>query len=168
MFVSQPVDINLICGICFSVMEKPSIVCREGHAFCDNCVTSWSISCATCREPTIAERLFNRPLHNIIMNLHVQCPEKMELKAEIEETGPWTHSCNQASLTDEAPESAICCEWTGPLSNLEIHRAKHCRLRMVECPLECGKMLRACNLDDHKQDKCKYRIVRCRACGTRM
>ncbi len=73
LFVAQPVNENLICNLCWDVLDKPMSACAQGHTFCSSCLTKVveKAICPTCRGPRI-ESVF-RPLQNILGALQMRC-----------------------------------------------------------------------------------------------
>ena len=66
LFVSQPVDDNLICGLCLEVLDKPTSACIEGHIFCAACLAKVvdKRSCPTCRGSR--QESLCRPIQNMV------------------------------------------------------------------------------------------------------
>ena len=71
------VDEELICGICTSVLLNP-MSCKEGHTFCNTCITTWLGQKKTC--PMDRKRLGKndlctvRVVANLISKMAVRCP----------------------------------------------------------------------------------------------
>lgn len=170
LFVEQPVKKDFLCDICYSVQERPTTVCMDGHTFCEDCVNTWNNNCPQCRQPALQEKPLCRVLQSNIMGLMVRCPREMETKVVVEVQGPETRARKRKQPTkDTRNVSTVQCEWEGSLSRyLEKHRHHECPLRMVQCPYHCGREMRACNLASHKDTECKYRVVECEYCSSRM
>ncbi|KAH3864776.1 hypothetical protein DPMN_027802 [Dreissena polymorpha] len=73
-----PVDPNLICGICSSVLEDP-VLTPCGHSFCQSCLNTWLLrprtdTCPECRSHVAKETV--KPvlsLRNLINGFDVEC-----------------------------------------------------------------------------------------------
>ena len=70
--VLQQVDEELICPICYDVLEDPYTACNECHLFCDKCMTTIH-RCPMDRGELTMEPLFVRPVANLIAKLKVGC-----------------------------------------------------------------------------------------------
>lgn len=163
LFIHQPVNDDLVCDICYSVMEKPTCVCEEGHTFCQACCIAWetrsgsnnnSASCPDCRS-TMNTKVFNRPLHNIIMSLHVRCPESIPSMPQREEVNQ-TVAMERGIEEDNAIVVDSCCGWKGTL--LE-YLAGHLD-KQVSCSLGCGQVVRACHVEMHTHLECPLRSMK--------
>lgn len=101
LFVVQPVDEDMLCHICHSVQDKPTVACKEGHTFCAGCLEGWekrSNQCPDCRSAIPEEKVLNRPLQTIIAKLEVRCPKD---------------GAKRARVTRASTSSIQRCDWQG-------------------------------------------------------
>jgi len=185
----QPVDENLLCSICHSVLDNAVVACEGSHVFCSSCLQNWQQQpssnadrCPECREGMLKDPYLIRPLNGVIMALKVRCPAK-----ETHE-GPSGKRAHCGS--DNA--AATACTWKGTLeSYLNVHSTKECLFmktncskckidvvvglrkhhatyecpnRMINCDL-CNANLIFKKLDSHKRDFCPKFLVKCNYCG---
>ncbi len=102
-FAKLPRD-ELICAICLDVLKNPHC-CRNGHAFCLNCITSalqTYSKCPTCKcILSIDILMVGLCQRNLVAELNVKCQNES-------------------------------CDWTGPLHQKEKHET---RCDHIQCPL---------------------------------
>ncbi|KAI6658044.1 TNF receptor-associated factor 6-like [Oopsacas minuta] len=55
------------------------------------------------------------------------------------------------------------CEWTGKILEGEEH-LKECGSLLVKCPLECGHVIKRCEIGNHTKHDCPLREVKCQYC----
>ncbi|KAI6658046.1 TNF receptor-associated factor 4 [Oopsacas minuta] len=55
------------------------------------------------------------------------------------------------------------CGWTGILID-SVKHLKECRVFLVECSLECGAVIKRCELENHINNHCPHRLVSCLFC----
>lgn len=174
----KPVHKDLLCEICFGILDTPTTVCHEGHVFCEECIDDWdfrSDTCPKCRTTMTSRRTLCRPVQNMIMDLQVCCPEKVE--AEQEESGPVIRAFKRARGNDgndgvlmavttiRTTSTVRACGWQGTLSDyLERHKHGECQFRNLKCPLDCGETMRAFHLQKHVDSECMNRKVKCPDC----
>lgn len=106
LFVAQP-NAAYRCPICFHVFHEAVLVCKEGHAYCQDCVASLraeaegNTNCPECRR-TIDGLLHKvRVLNDAIANLQVKC---------------------SGGFVDDRTGRKRDCDWTGPLKDRDLHR----------------------------------------------
>lgn len=52
--------------------------------------------------------------------------------------------------------------------NRDAHEVAECAMRMVHCPLKCGRQLSERDVDEHTKHECSHRVVECpMGCGTK-
>jgi len=174
MFLLQPVDANLVCSICFCVLEEPTRVCVNAHTAC---VSEWQDTqfqednlngnahkCPACREVLVME--VDHPLKTTIGNLTVRCPNNHHAvpnNKKEDETTP--SACKRAKK--QAP---VCCTWEGTLTEyLQEHSVLDCPfVKARSCP-DCGVVVGS--LEDwkvHQQDHGPSRRVICQFCRLEM
>ena len=156
------------CDICRDVLKVATTACCEGHAFCKGCLKPSVQVCPTCRG--IIQKTNCLPLQNIIETLQVKCPNQAE--AEGEESGeneaeqPPTKSRRRSKSSRSSPsnkKSSSCCDWTGPLSELDKHKTS-CKLELVPCTNEgCKEKIPRRNMKKHLA-VCDHRLSRCNKC----
>ena len=56
------------------------------------------------------------------------------------------------------------CEWIGKIHEAEIH-LKQCGSFRITCSLECGSVMKRCELESHTNTTCPLREVQCRNCN---
>lgn len=170
LFVQQPIDRNLICNVCHSVLEKPTACCRNSHLFCRECIETWatrSTECPTCRDEIISSKMMILPLQNLILGLQVRCPGKEE-KQEETNKAPRVEGAKDVSEF-KAGAKFECCEWQGTLSDyIEKHQNKECLFGSVKCPLGCNEIVSVRELEKHKSSDCTHRTVSCNLCKREM
>ena len=103
LFVSQPVEEELLCSLCMDVFDRPVNACKEGHTFCTACLTSARASASTC--PQCRGELFptptpNRPLHNMVSKLSVRCSNSGAQSAAPEEPSQKRRHSDAAASAD--------------------------------------------------------------------
>lgn len=100
-FISHVED-EFLCAICLNVMMKPH-ACKEGHAFCLQCICRWLAKNETCpfgREPLLESKLcYQRGMQRMIEKLLMLCPTAVNVEAG----------------------AAGGCRWTGVLAEREKH-----------------------------------------------
>ena len=122
-----------LCGICRDVLKVATTACCEGHAFCKGCLKPSVDCCPTCRG-TI-QKANCLPLQNIIETLQVKCPNQAEVEGE--ESGDSEHEAETPTKSRRRSKSSSSpsnkkssgCDWTGPLSELDKHKA-FCKLEL--------------------------------------
>lgn len=158
LFLSQPVDDNLLCGLCLDVFDKPTTACTEGHTFCAECLASIHPPprCPTCRSALLSPAALNRPLQNMIGNLRVCC--------KYHDGGSSAPpSRRQRTRADGGEKQPRGCAWRGKVEELAGHLTT-CAFAEVACKLGCGASVTQGQLDSHLA-ACPHRVVECSLCS---
>ncbi|XP_078350685.1 RING finger protein 151-like [Oculina patagonica] len=139
----DPVDQDLICGICLGVFNKP-VTCPDGHSFCQECITRVQVNDSRCpadRSPLSGTFIRILAVEGMIGRKIMRCPSSVTLPGG--------------------------CSWSGPRSTLENHLPQ-CDMKVVECPFKG----RGCILRAYRRDLaqhlpiCPSRTVNCPSCGS--
>mmetsp|Transcript_107003 Transcript_107003/g.184564 ORF Transcript_107003/g.184564 Transcript_107003/m.184564 type:complete len:216 (-) Transcript_107003:241-888(-) len=106
-------DLELKCQICWGLLMKPHILCKEGHTACRVCLERLcKRECFICREPILGQLVPNRHAELFVWKLQVQCPAQ-----------------------DRG------CKWIGQLEHLKDHHGTCCLLSQeLELELEPDPM----------------------------
>ena len=179
LFTSQPLDENLICALCWDVLERPMNACLEGHCFCASCVASilgvaapapgspWPVPsspssqqtrCPSCRGPIQSPLVPNRALQNIIHSLQIKCPYHHPESVE-----PARRRQRTSELGNASSGADHMCPWQGPSQELESH-LRECEYADAECPHGCGARVGRMAFEEHKLT-CRNRPVKCATCA---
>ena len=170
LFLSQPVDENLTCSLCWGVYAKPSAACSNGHVYCLGCLSKAkerSHACPDCRQDMLEPAPPIRPLENLIGKLQLCCENSVPKKTKQDDrhrqeppaTRRRTTESGEAVEGDKerkAEEKEEVCEWQGLVSEYRRH-IESCPFRIVQCPLECKAEMEYRLLDHHKENECPHR-----------
>jgi hypothetical protein len=189
LFVSQPVDENFVCDLCWDVMDRPHNACSQGHCFCAPCLATimgvaapavgeaWPSPnpspnpsrCPSCREALFYPPIVNRILQNIIHTLEVRCP----YQGTEEEAAPeppqrrQRRSSSASNGSGDGGSGSGCsdkkCQWKGKSQDLESHLST-CEFADSKCPLGCGKRFGRSELEAHCA-ACACRPSQCPTCA---
>lgn len=121
------VDEELVCPICYGVLEDPLQVPVCEHAFCRKCIQEWlqrQNNCPVDRETLSAVQLRQVPriLKNLLSRLTINCDN-------------FSHGCTRQLKLDALPEHLEQCE----------HNPK----RPLPCESGCGLVIPKDELRDH-------------------
>ena len=185
--VEGEVNDNYVCAICQLLLDEPTSGCREGHAFCKDCLAKAHESngtCPTCRAPASASGLTrNRPLENMITSVKVKCvhfedrskrrrrpsPASLkvdELRAALRDRGLSEEGKKTKLVAKlvEAEADDIACEWRGTVASYRGHQERDCPMEEVPCGCHpCDVVLSRCRLQRH-EEICPMRAVLCQFC----
>jgi len=137
----NPVDEELLCGICQGVMVNPKC-CRLGHCWCLECIDSWLLINSTCPSDGLdlqsTELSDLRPIANMISKLQAYCTQ------------------------DD-------CSWIGELGQRESHWLKECLSTEIDCENEgCSIQIKRGELQHHMTNLCEMRLETCKYCYEKM
>ena len=129
---------ELFCHLCELIARNPQLSVCCGTNFCKQCLAkrrSKEGGCPVCNDTDVALTTFpNKMSDRKIKKLIVLCLYNKE-----------------------------GCGWKDELAKLEDHVAT-CGMRNIECPLECGVIVKQQNLDDHIKNSCTCRQTLCEHC----
>ena len=78
--------------------------------------------------------------------------------------GEWKRATFSRKMNGFCPQKRYGCRWSGPPTEVELHRTEDCPFRLLNCHM-CGDELMASNLDDHCSAQCRKRFYKCEYCG---
>mmetsp|Transcript_43512 Transcript_43512/g.78205 ORF Transcript_43512/g.78205 Transcript_43512/m.78205 type:complete len:484 (-) Transcript_43512:681-2132(-) len=163
LFVDPPAD-TLCCAICAHVLEKP-VQCKNGHIFCEDCITFWLIEkeqCPSCRcELTIPALSRQLLAQDLILALRVRCRYSAVADGQQSPKAP-----AQQDLDVDDSVSSDGCDWEGVLAKLDQH-LKECVHVLVQCPAACGASVPRGMLEEH-HEVCPQRLEDCQHCRKQM
>ncbi|CAB9523669.1 E3 ubiquitin ligase that [Seminavis robusta] len=186
-FVDEPVDKNLTCIICLSVMKAPTTICPNGHTCCADCIAIAQAQdhheCPECRERLLENKVLNRPLQSIIMGLRVKCPNMRDVYVDKSKN-------NNPKRTSRSGDA---CSWVGTLSDFLVSHNKEggcefvnikcicCGMRVFKVDWEehqktecrrpctmCGAIIQSSQIDHHTKNQCPYRVIQCSLCNLKV
>ena len=137
----DPVHDDYKCVVGEHVAKEPTITSCCGEVFCSACIstaTENNTPCPHCNK-TGFTTLLNVKLFHKIHSLSVCCVNK-----------------------------EVGCFWSGTLDELDGHTNVSdgdCKYMCVQCPSECGELVRKCDLDTHLTSECVKREYSCNFCG---
>ena len=172
---------QLICGICYHVIDDPIEFKHCGHVFCCKCVEKWiaekSIqedpipNCPTCRaaipysiDDCTRSLYLKRKLDNTPVICVFSLPEAYpdSYLKDVPALAKSTAEAMAKTLSDakdEKKENAHFCTWKGSYVDLSKHM-KTCPYRMDECKL-CGELVQFRMKSRHEKVECWYRSAPC-------
>ena len=133
---------NFLFDFSHGVFNKP-VTCRDGHSFCQECITWWQVNDSRCpagRSALQGPLVRNLAVEGAIGKKMMRCPSSV------------THPGG--------------CSWTGITSSLDKH-LPHCNMKVVECTFKgrgCILCAYQCELAQHLL-VCPHRTVKCPSCG---
>ena len=141
----ESLNTELMCPVCLSIYQKPTLTDCCGSVFCAQCihltVDKYNKACPTCGESQF-NTLLDRRTERQVQGLLTTCVNK-----------------NKG------------CNWTGNLGYLEKHLKDSdeggCEYVLVECPLNCGKSYKKKELESHTKNDCLQRDSSCPYCPFR-
>jgi hypothetical protein len=189
------VDEELLCGICTNVLLEPKS-CKEGHTFCDVCITTWLARKKSC--PLDRKKLEKKDLTNV--RIVANMIDKMEVRCANHAAGSGGSGSGggsgggsgsggppakkqkggkgKAKAQGSAPEGG--CGWTGTVAERPAHLRDECDFTEVGCSfgvrrgtgpgtamIGCQSLQPRHALEAHEAE-CKYRPVSCPHCDEAM
>ncbi|KAJ8600703.1 hypothetical protein CTAYLR_003902 [Chrysophaeum taylorii] len=155
---TNEVDEDLICKVCYGLLEKPRMMCAEGHAFCQSCWCQWLArkrTCPTCRgiideaTPLIKNRIAER----MVGDLASWCPFRTARPSS-------SSRPQKRQRVDRAG-----CQWQGKLRDLEEHM-ETCEFALKSCKVSplCTTSLPRGMIAEHERT-CPHLRTLCVRCG---
>lgn len=181
------VDEELVCKVCYGLLEKPRMMCAEGHAFCQSCWCQWLAckrTCPTCRgvideaTPLIKNRIAERMVGELVSYCPFRkcgqspsgqrTPEKRKRRRESAEANVVSsdgYSSSSSSSSRAVAGAGGGCEWSGKLRDLEAH-IETCAFALKPCKVSplCTVSLPRGLIAEHERS-CPHLRTLCVRCG---
>lgn len=111
-----------MCRVCSLILREAHLILSTGEKCCLKCLPA---SGKTEKNDVLSLA----PLNEIILAAQVSCPNTMrEVKSK-----PGGDSGVDTTDGSFCEVQTICCEWKGPLSQLETHQIQECQFHHVPC-----------------------------------